>query len=94
MKYVSWVENIQKRYRKSTVYECKSITEYKCKLNSQNFIYEIFVLQNSMEDICITKEDEKTGYKFSKLGQMIQGFLIKFFPDQFCNIYLIIASKK
>ena len=50
-RYISWVENIQKRYRKNNVYECKSITEYKYKLNSQNFIYEIFVLQNSMEDI-------------------------------------------
>jgi len=50
-RYISWVENIQKRYRKTTVYECKSITEYKYKLNSQNFIYEIFVLQNSIEDI-------------------------------------------
>lgn len=50
-RYIYWVKNIQKRYRKSTVYEFRSIIEFKKKLNSQNFIYEIFVLQNSLEEI-------------------------------------------
>jgi len=34
------------------------------------------------------------GYKLSIFGQLIQEFLIKFFPDSFCNIYLLIATKK
>lgn len=50
-RYISWVKNIQKRYRKSIIYEYKSIIDYKIELNSQNFIYEIFVLQDSLEDI-------------------------------------------
>lgn len=33
------------------------------------------------------------GYKLSIIGNFLQGFLIKFFPDHFCNIYLIIAEK-
>ncbi len=33
------------------------------------------------------------GYKLSVLGQLFQNFLMKFFPNQFCNIYVIIAKK-
>ncbi len=36
----------------------------------------------------------RDGYKFSFLGKIFQNFLIKFFPNQFCNIYVIIAKKK
>jgi len=33
------------------------------------------------------------GYKLSLIRNILQSFLIKFFPDQFCNLYLIIAEK-
>jgi len=33
------------------------------------------------------------GYRLSWLGQKVQNFLIRFFPDQFCNIYVLIAKK-
>ena len=33
------------------------------------------------------------GYKLSRLGQIIQKALMKFFPNQFCNIYVLIAHK-
>jgi len=36
----------------------------------------------------------RDGYQFSFLGKAFQNFLIKFFPDQFCNIYVLIAKKK
>jgi hypothetical protein len=35
----------------------------------------------------------KEGYKLSWFGQPFQNFLMKFFPDQFCNIYILIAHK-
>lgn len=35
----------------------------------------------------------KEGYKLSFLGRLITSFLLKFFPDQFCNIYVLIAEK-
>ncbi len=35
----------------------------------------------------------KEGYKLSLLGRLIQGFLMKFFPRQFCNIFVLIARK-
>ena len=34
------------------------------------------------------------GYKLSVLGQILQNILMKYFPNQFCNIYVIIARKK
>tara|TARA_B110000977_G_C10986995_1_gene458326 strand:+ start:242 stop:1018 length:777 start_codon:yes stop_codon:yes gene_type:complete len=33
------------------------------------------------------------GYKLSPIGNLIQNFLINYFPDQFCNIYVLIAQK-
>ena len=33
------------------------------------------------------------GYRLSWLGQKLQNFLMKNFPDQFCNIYVLIALK-
>jgi len=34
------------------------------------------------------------GYKLSVLGQILQNILMKYFPNQFCNIYVLIANKK
>jgi ubiquinone/menaquinone biosynthesis C-methylase UbiE len=33
------------------------------------------------------------GYRLSWFGQLSQNFLMGFFPDQFCNIYVLIAHK-
>ena len=33
------------------------------------------------------------GYRLSWLGQRLQNFLMHYYPDQFCNIYVIIAHK-
>ena len=33
------------------------------------------------------------GYKLSLFGKILQKFLIKFFPESFCNLYLVIAKK-
>lgn len=33
------------------------------------------------------------GYCLSGFGQLLQNFLMRFFPDQFCNIYVLIAHK-
>lgn len=33
------------------------------------------------------------GYRLSWFGQRLQNFLMHYFPDQFCNIYVLIAHK-
>ena len=35
----------------------------------------------------------RDGYQLSILGNILQKFLINLFPNQFCNIYVIIAKK-
>lgn len=35
----------------------------------------------------------RDGYQFSLIGKIFQEFLIRFFPNQFCNIYVLIAKK-
>jgi len=35
----------------------------------------------------------KEGYKLSRLGGLLQSFLMYLFPDQFCNIYVMIAKR-
>ena len=32
-------------------------------------------------------------YRLSRFGQIFQNILMKYFPDQFCNIYVLIAKK-
>ncbi len=33
------------------------------------------------------------GYRLSWFGQALQNFLMRFFKDQFCNIYVLIARR-
>lgn len=33
------------------------------------------------------------GYRLSWLGHLLQGVMMRWWPDQFCNIYVLIASK-
>ncbi|TVO60274.1 class I SAM-dependent methyltransferase [Denitromonas ohlonensis] len=35
----------------------------------------------------------KEGYRLSPLGSLLQRFMMRYFPDQFCNIYVLIATK-
>ena len=33
------------------------------------------------------------GYQLSPMGSLLQAFLMKFFPDQFCNVYVLYARR-
>lgn len=35
----------------------------------------------------------REGYLLSSVGRILQGILMKYFPNQFCNIYVLIARK-
>lgn len=35
----------------------------------------------------------KDGYQLSFMGKIIQKFIMKFFPDNFCNIFVLVAQK-
>ena len=58
------------------------------------FLYKFSFFRASMQKKFDESLGRKEGYKFSFLGKMLQSFLISFFPNQFCNIYVLIAKKK
>ena len=35
----------------------------------------------------------KEGYQLSRVGKLLQSLLMKLFPDEFCNIYVLIAQR-
>tara|TARA_B100000900_G_C20503592_1_gene684861 strand:- start:101 stop:877 length:777 start_codon:yes stop_codon:yes gene_type:complete len=64
--------------------------------NVQNmpFLYKFKFFRSKAHKIFDENKARQEGYKLSFVGQLIQDFLIKFFPESFCNIYLLIAVKK
>ncbi len=64
--------------------------------NVQNmpFLYKFKFFRSKAHKIFDENKARQEGYKLSFIGQLIQDCLIKFFPESFCNIYLLIAVKK
>jgi len=58
------------------------------------FLYKFKFFRSSDHKVFKENKARSEGYKLSLLGQTIQNFLIRFFPDSFCNIYLLVAVKK
>ena len=58
------------------------------------FLYKFKLFRAKDHKIFNESKGRLEGYKLSYLGNFIQNFLIKFFPNSFCNIYLAIAEKK
>ena len=57
------------------------------------FLYKFNFFRSNNQKSFNENKARIEGYQLSVLGKILQKFLIKFFPDQFCNIYLIIAKK-
>ena len=70
--------------------------EVKDVYNVQNmpFIYKFKFFRSSHHKEFNENKARTEGYELSFFGKTIQNFLIKFFPGNFCNIYLLIAVKK
>ena len=58
------------------------------------FFYKFKFFRSTNHKIFNENKGRLEGYKLSYLGNFIQNFLIKFFPNSFCNIYLAITEKK
>ncbi len=57
------------------------------------FLYKFSLFRSHKHKNFNEQTGRKEGYKLSLLGRLIQGFLMKFFPSQFCNIFVLIARK-
>ncbi len=56
-------------------------------------LYKFSIFRASNHKIFDENIARVEGYKLSWVGQLFQNFLMKFFSDQFCNIYVLIAHK-
>lgn len=56
-------------------------------------LYKFTIFRSSGHKKFDENKARKEGYRLSWFGQRLQKFLMKFFPDQFCNIYVLIARK-
>ena len=57
------------------------------------FLYKFKFFRHKNHKTFNENKSRIEGYKLSILGNFLQNFLLNFFPDSFCNIYLIIAKK-
>lgn len=56
-------------------------------------LYKFVIFRSSDHKAFDENKARMEGYRLSWLGQRLQNFLMRFFPDQFCNIYVLIAHK-
>lgn len=57
------------------------------------FLYKFAFFRSRSHKIFDENKARKEGYRMNFAGEIITKFLMKFFPHQFCNIYVIIAQK-
>ena len=56
-------------------------------------LYKFSIFRSSGHKVFDENKARMEGYRLSWFGQRLQNFLMRFFPDQFCNIYVLIARK-
>lgn len=56
-------------------------------------LYKFPILRSSSHKKFDENKARSEGYQLSWFGQKLQNLLMRFFPDQFCNIYVLIAHK-
>jgi hypothetical protein len=56
-------------------------------------LYKFSFFRAKKHKIFNENKGRKEGYRLSTLGQIIQNRLMKYFPNQFCNIYVLIGRK-
>lgn len=56
-------------------------------------LYKFAIFRSSEHKKFDENKARMEGYRLSWFGQRLQNILMRFFPDQFCNIYVLIAHK-
>ena len=56
-------------------------------------LYKFSIFRSKEHKIFDENKARTEGYKLSFLGKMMQKVMMYFFPDQFCNVYVMIATK-
>lgn len=54
---------------------------------------KFFFLRAATQNKFDENRGRKEGYQLSAVGRLLQALLMKYFPDQFCNIYVLFADR-
>ena len=69
------------------------VVESVSPVENMPILYKFALFRSAGHKIFDENKARAEGYRLSWFGQRLQNFLMKFFPDQFCNIYVLIARK-
>ena len=66
---------------------------YTAPVENMPLLYKFSIFRGVGHKLFDENKARSEGYRLSWFGQKLQNFLMRFFSDQFCNIYVLIASK-
>jgi SAM-dependent methyltransferase len=62
-------------------------------VSNMPFLYKFRIFRSADQKVFDENKARKDGYRFSALGGILHKFLIGTFPNQFCNIYVLVGVK-
>lgn len=68
--------------------------QYMCPVENFPLLYKFSIFRHRNHKIFDENLARKEGYRLSRIGKLLQGSLMRWFPNQFCNIYVLIGRKK
>lgn len=69
------------------------VIDFAGPVENMPILYKFAVFRSSGHKEFDENRARREGYRLSWFGQRLQNVLMRFFPDQFCNIYVLIARK-
>lgn len=69
------------------------IIDFVDPVENMPILYKFTIFRSSGHKVFDENKARMEGYRLSWFGQKLQNLLMHFFPDQFCNIYVLIARK-
>ncbi|WP_202945127.1 class I SAM-dependent methyltransferase [Methylomonas methanica] len=67
--------------------------DYVSPVENMPILYKFAIFRAAEHKLFDENKARAEGYRLSWVGQKLQNALMGFFPDQFCNIYVLIARK-
>jgi len=62
-------------------------------VENMSFLYKYAFFRATSHRLFDENKARTEGYRLSWFGQILQSFFLRYFPDQFCNVYVLIATK-
>ncbi len=69
------------------------IVDFVGPVENMPILYKFAIFRSSGHKEFDENKARMEGYRLSWFGQRLQNFLMRYFPDQFCNIYVLIAHE-